>query len=103
MKTCCHTLGLTVQLLESRIKVLHDDHIRCCVENEQLRETLKQSEPGETMNQNPDIVDRLQTEIVKLMSGEPDSRTYAVTTMARAKQEIVRLRGLVATKSGEQS
>lgn len=55
------------------------------------------------MNQNVDIVDRLQTEIVKFMNGEPDSLTCALTTMARAKQEIVRLRGLVAANSGEKS
>lgn len=55
------------------------------------------------MNQNVDIVDRLQTEIVKIMNGEHDTQTYAVTTMARAKQEIVRLRGLVAANSGGKS
>lgn len=40
MKTCCHTLGLTVQLLESRLKVCQTDNERCRVENEQLREML---------------------------------------------------------------
>lgn len=55
------------------------------------------------MNQKPDIVERLQTEIVKLMNGEHDTNTYAVTTMACAKAEIVRLRGLIAANNGEKS
>lgn len=55
------------------------------------------------MNQNVDIVDRLQTEIVKIMDRVPDSETCALTTMARAKAEIVRLRVLVAANSREKS
>lgn len=37
MKTCCHTLGLTVQLLESRLKVCQADNARCQAENKHLR------------------------------------------------------------------